>query len=185
MFKLMPYTATMGLEGLRLQFAVASIATCAFWLFGYDMSIMVACLMSGPYCTQLMCSKGGLITEDSFTSVFPEMNDPSVQGIVIAALELGALVGALSCLDLGDRLGRRTTVWVGMCFMLVGGCLQCSAWQVGQLLAGRVLSGIGLGLQVRFEPFPVCNGRVTIRPGCYDSSMAVGNREASFPRQMG
>lgn len=97
----------------------------------------------------LMTSKGGLITEESFTSVFPEMNDPSVQGIVIAAFELGALVGALSCLDLGDRLGRRATVWLGMCFMLVGGVLQCSAWSVGQLLVGRVISGIGLGLQVQ------------------------------------
>jgi hypothetical protein len=31
----------MGLSGLRLNFAVAFIATCAFWLFGYDMSVMV------------------------------------------------------------------------------------------------------------------------------------------------
>lgn len=76
------------------------------------------------------------------------MNSPSVQGIVIAAFELGALVGALSCLDLGDRLGRRMTVWLGMCFMLLGGSLQCSAWRVGQLLTGRIISGIGLGLQV-------------------------------------
>ena len=103
-----------------------------------------------------------MITEEPFTSVFPEMNDPSVQGIVIAAFELGALVGALSCLDLGDRLGRRSTVWVGMCFMLVGGCLQCSAWNVGQLLTGRVVSGIGLGLQVRFDFCFVSDGKVTI-----------------------
>lgn len=35
-----PYTSTMGgLSGMTLQFAVASIATCAFWLFGYDMSV--------------------------------------------------------------------------------------------------------------------------------------------------
>ncbi|KAI7554920.1 general substrate transporter [Hortaea werneckii] len=135
MLNLTPYTATMGLEGTPLNLAVAGIAACAFWLFGYDMSVM-----------------GGLITEESFTSVFPEMNDPSVQGIVIAAFELGALVGALSCLDLGDRLGRRATVWLGMCFMLIGGCLQCSAWKVGQLLTGRVISGIGLGLQVATVP---------------------------------
>jgi MFS family permease len=80
------------------------------------------------------------------------MNDPNVQGIVIAAFELGALVGALACLDVGDRLGRRATVWFGMIFMLVGGVLQCSAWQVGQLATGRVLSGIGLGLQVATIP---------------------------------
>jgi hypothetical protein len=38
--ELTPYTATMGgMTGLPLQFAVATIATCAFWLFGYDMSV--------------------------------------------------------------------------------------------------------------------------------------------------
>jgi hypothetical protein len=38
--ELTPYTSTMGgMTGLPLQFAVASIATCAFWLFGYDMSV--------------------------------------------------------------------------------------------------------------------------------------------------
>lgn len=80
------------------------------------------------------------------------MNDPSIQGIVIAAFELGALVGALACLDVGDRLGRRATVWFGMLFMLIGGILQCSAWHVGQLATGRVISGIGLGFQVATVP---------------------------------
>ena len=84
--------------------------------------------------------------------MFPEMKDPNVQGIVIAAFELGALVGALSCLDLGDRLGRRATVWLGMIFMLVGGVLQCAAWHIAQLTVGRVVSGIGLGLQVATIP---------------------------------
>ncbi|KAK3934427.1 general substrate transporter [Diplogelasinospora grovesii] len=134
-FHLTAYTTTMGLSGLRLNFAVGFIATCAFWLFGYDMSVM-----------------GGVVTEEPFTSVFPETKDASIQGIVIAAFELGALVGALSCLDIGDRLGRRATVWFGMLFMLVGGALQTSAWHIGQMTAGRVISGIGLGLQVATIP---------------------------------
>ncbi|OCL10579.1 general substrate transporter [Glonium stellatum] len=135
MVRLTPYTTTMGLSGLKLNFAVAFIATCAFWLFGYDMSVM-----------------GGVITEHPFTSVFPEMVNANVQGIVIAAFELGALVGALSCLDIGDRLGRRATVFVGMGFMLLGGILQASAWRIAQLTIGRVISGIGLGLQVATVP---------------------------------
>lgn len=49
MFKLTPYTTTLGLSGLSLNFAVASIATCAFWLFGYDMSVMVSSI-SGSHC---------------------------------------------------------------------------------------------------------------------------------------
>lgn len=90
------------------------------------------------------------------------MNNASIQGIVIAAFELGALVGALSCLDLGDRLGRRATVWLGMIFMLVGGALQCSAWEVGQLVTGRIISGIGVGLQVRLGLVPYAMMTLTI-----------------------
>lgn len=80
------------------------------------------------------------------------MNNADVQGIVIASFELGALVGALACLDLGDRLGRRQIIWLGMLFMLVGGILQTSAWAISQLVLGRVISGIGLGLQVATVP---------------------------------
>jgi MFS family permease len=39
-----------------------------------------------------------------------------------------------------------------MAFMIVGGTLQTSAWHVAQLTVGRVLSGIGLGLQVATVP---------------------------------
>ena len=126
--KFTPYTSTMGLSGLRLQFAIATIATCAFWLFGYDMSVM-----------------GGVITEEPFLSVFPETKDATVQGIVIATLEIGALLGAIICIFQGDKWGRRGTVFTGMSFMLVGGILQASAWHVAQMVVGRLLSGIGLG----------------------------------------
>lgn len=95
-----------------------------------------------------MSPQGGIITEEPFTSTFPSMNDPGVQGIVIAAFELGALLGAISCFYIGDRLGRRATVFSGMIAMVIGGTLQCSAFKVEQLLVGRVISGIGLGQQV-------------------------------------
>ena len=133
--ELTPYTSTMGLSGLRLQFAIAGIATCAFWLFGYDMSVM-----------------GGVITEEPFLSVFPETLNATVQGIVIATLELGALAGAIICIFYGDRWGRRGTVFIGMAFMVVGGILQTSAWHIAQMVVGRLLSGIGLGLQVATVP---------------------------------
>lgn len=64
---------------------------------------------------------GALVTEDSFLSVFPEMKNASTEGIVIASFEIGAFFGSISCLEVGDRLGRRLTVWVGMMFMIVGG----------------------------------------------------------------
>jgi MFS family permease len=163
--KFTPYTSTMGLSGLRLQFAIATIATCAFWLFGYDMSIM-----------------GGLITEEPFLSVFPETKNATIQGIVIATLELGALFGAVLCMFCGDKWGRRGTVFTGMLFMLVGGILQASAWHIAQMVVGRLMSGIGLGLQVATIPAwqsecakPKSRGRwVMIEGGLQTSGVACG-----------
>ena len=163
--ELTPYTSTMGLSGLRLQLAIATIATCAFWLFGYDMSVM-----------------GGIITEKPFLSVFPETTDATIQGIVIACLELGALFGAIVCIFCGDNWGRRGTVFIGMTFMLVGGILQASAWHIAQMVVGRLISGIGLGLQVATVPAwqsecakPKSRGRwVMIEGGLQTSGVACG-----------
>lgn len=94
---------------------------------------------------------GGVITEEPFLSVFPQTSNANTQGIIIALLELGAFIGSIMCLLYGDILGRRATVWIGMGFM-VGGVLQCSAFELVQLGVGRVLSGIGLGLQVATVP---------------------------------
>lgn len=61
-----------------------------------------------------------VITEDAFLDVFPEMRDPAVLGIVIGIFEIGCLIGALSCMEIGDRLGRRKTVCVGMGMLVIG-----------------------------------------------------------------
>jgi sugar porter (SP) family MFS transporter len=125
---------------------------------------------------------GGLITEEPFLSVFPETRNPNVQGIIIAVLELGALIGSIVCLMYGDKMGRRGAVWVGMGFMVVGGILQASAFHVAQLGIGRVLSGIGLGLQVATVPTwqsecakPKTQGRwVMIEGGLQTTGVACG-----------
>ena len=41
MLRFTPYTTTLRLSGLPLNFAITSIATCALWLFRYDISVMV------------------------------------------------------------------------------------------------------------------------------------------------
>lgn len=95
---------------------------------------------------------GGVITEEPFLSVFPETKNANTQGIIIALLEIGAFIGSIMCLVYGDKFGRRGTVWAGMGFMVVGGVLQASAFHTAQLGVGRVVSGIGLGLQVATVP---------------------------------
>ena len=93
-----------------------------------------------------------VITEEPFLTVFPQTRNSTIQGTMVALLEVGALIGSLMYLGVGDRFGRRDTVFVEMGFTVVGGALQASAWSLGQMMADRVLSGIGLGLQVATVP---------------------------------
>ena len=125
---------------------------------------------------------GGLITEETSLEVFPEPKNPNVQGIIIAVLELGALIGSILCLMYCDKLGIRGPIWNGMGFMVVGGILQTSAFHVAQMGIGRVLSAIGLGLQVATVPTwqsecaePKTQGRwVMIEGGIQTTGVACG-----------
>lgn len=55
-------------------------------------------------------------------------------------------MGSLSCVKLGDIWGRLKTVFVGCIFTMIGSVVLSSSFSLGQLLAGRVLLGIGFGL---------------------------------------
>ena len=68
--------------------------------------------------------------------------NPNIQGITVGIFEIGCLLGALSLLEIGDRLGRRKTVLLGQALILVGGLLQASAFGLPQFLVGRVVAGV-------------------------------------------
>lgn len=108
-------------------------------LFGYDQGVM-----------------GGLLTLPSFLTVFPEVNtDPSlpdasyhsnINGITIASYTLGCFFGAVVTIFVGDILGRRKVIFLGSSIMVIGAALQCSAFSLGHLIAGRVITGVGNGM---------------------------------------
>lgn len=80
------------------------------------------------------------------------MREPAVLGIVIAIFEIGCLIGALSCMEIGDRFGRRYTVVIGMGLLVIGGILQAAAFNLATLIVGRIISGLGLGIDVATIP---------------------------------
>ena len=78
--------------------------------------------------------------------------------------EVGCLFGALSNLWVGDKLGRRRTIVLGGCIMLIGtelkllikapaefltgAILQTTAFSFAQLIFSRIFTGYGNGLIV-------------------------------------
>lgn len=69
--------------------------------------------------------------------------------------EIGCLIGALSNLWLGDRLGRRKTIVIGGCIMVVGAILQTTSYSYAQLVVARIVTGLGNGLNVGHAPHPL------------------------------
>ncbi|KAI4737473.1 general substrate transporter [Aureobasidium sp. EXF-12298] len=142
-----------GLTGTKLNIAVGVIAGLDFLLFGYD--------QGKQHSSGVM---GGLLTLGSFTRTFPEINTEyppagvskaytsTVQGISIACYNLGCFVGALMTIWIGDWLGRRKTIFVGSAIMVVGATLQTSAFSLGHLIAGRIITGLGNGMNTSTVP---------------------------------
>lgn len=100
---------------------------------------------------------GGLIDLPSWVATFPQIDtvnttgaqeaeNSRIQGTVVALYTLGAFFGALSCIWLGDRLGRIRTIQLGALIEFVGAILQASSFELGQLIVGRLVTGFGFGI---------------------------------------
>lgn len=104
---------------------------------------------------------GGLLTLEAFVKYFPEIDTrnksgnsstATTQGISIGSYNLGCFVGAIICIWLGQFLGRRRTIFLGSFIMVIGAILQCSSYGLPQLIVGRIITGIGNGLNTSTVP---------------------------------
>jgi MFS family permease len=57
----------------------------------------------------------------------------------------GFLGRVLLTIGEGQTLGRKRTTAVGQIFAILGAALQASSSNLGQMIAARVISGIGVG----------------------------------------
>lgn len=58
----------------------------------------------------------------------------------------GSFFGALLVSKLADTLGRKKTIMLSAWIWVLGSILQCASVNRGMLVAGRVISGIAVGL---------------------------------------
>lgn len=127
------------LTGRALEIGVCATASAGFLLFGYDQGVM-----------------SGIITETMFLQQFPAMDPTNKQGaiqaLVVAIYEIGCLIGSLFVVAYGDRLGRRRAVLVGAVIMLIGAAIQASSFGLAQLIVGRIVTGVGNGINTSSIP---------------------------------
>ena len=67
-------------------------------------------------------------------------------GITTASYNLGCFVGAIFCIWIGNYLGRRKTIFTGSIIMVIGATLQSCAYSLPHLIVGRIITGIGNGM---------------------------------------
>ncbi|KAJ5337810.1 hypothetical protein N7452_004538 [Penicillium brevicompactum] len=130
------------LVGRALSYAITATAGSGFLLFGYDQGVM-----------------SSLLTGDAFVATFPEIDttagghgSSSLQGTVVAIYEIGCFLGAIVSLIFGERLGRRNCIMAGCVVLSIGAALQCSAYSIPHLIVGRIIAGVGNGLNTSTIP---------------------------------
>jgi MFS family permease len=120
----------MGLTTLRGD-ALVNAITCAsaacFLLFGYDNGVFA-----------------GIINTEAFLSQF---NYPSstLTGTIVSIYNLGCFLGCIIAGLVGRRLGRRLTIIASQWVCIIGTILQCTAFTVGHLIVGRIVTGVATG----------------------------------------
>lgn len=75
-------------------------------------------------------------------------NNPSgtLQGGIGASLAGGSVIGALFAGTLSNLFGRKMALFIACLWWLVGTALQVSTTTVAQLVVGRLLNGICVGI---------------------------------------
>ena len=130
----------LGRRGPTLRWLMIGLIMCpSYVLYGYSSA-----------------SIGNLLIIQDWTTTFPEIDTihttgnvksqhSTLQGAVVAMFTIGGLFGALSCVPLGDRYGRRKIIFASALISLVGQILEVTAFGLPQMIVGRLILGFGVG----------------------------------------
>lgn len=114
---------------------VLTIANEETTQFGYDQGVF-----------------GGVIVTDDFLDTLNIRDNTSLISTVTAIYDIGCLFGAIGAFIVGDILGRKKTILIGTTIMSVGAILQCTAFSVPHMIVGRIVAGIGNGMNTATAP---------------------------------
>ena len=82
---------------------------------------------------------------EQFLEVFPSTS-ATLQGLIVSSILITGATASLFAGPLADRISRIYTFTVGGLIFALGSALSASASTIGQMIAGRLIAGIGEGL---------------------------------------
>ncbi|KAF4219512.1 hypothetical protein CNMCM6805_006620 [Aspergillus fumigatiaffinis] len=115
-------------QGKALQYGITAACGAGFLLFGYDQGVF-----------------GGLLDNEPFLRTFG-FPGATIQGQIVATYDIGCITGTLASMYAGDKLGRRRCILIGCAILIVGAILQTASYSLAQMIVGRVVAGIGNGM---------------------------------------
>ncbi|KAL4790133.1 general substrate transporter [Aspergillus venezuelensis] len=123
-------------------YVITTIAVIGGALFGFDIASMSAILGTQQY--KCAFNQGG---PDAFDDEGQCAGPTSAnQGGISAAMPGGSFIGALLSGIITDWLGRRKAIQTGAVIWCIGSAITCSSFSVGQLVVGRFINGLSVGI---------------------------------------
>ncbi len=99
-----------------------------------------------PSITRTRAVISGVLISQDFLRLMPQTINPNISGITSSCFGLGAFFGAITAFTVGERLGRKRTILLGLVTNTVGAVLQISAFSLPQFIVGRIINGYGMGM---------------------------------------
>jgi sugar porter (SP) family MFS transporter len=124
----------MQMQGRAITWGITVACGSGFFLFGYDQGVF-----------------GGILNDKNFLKTFNNP-DSTIQAQITSTYYLGAIFGAIFSRFIGDKIGRRKAIMLGSIFLTIGGALQASASTLAHMIIGRIVGGVGTGLNTTAIP---------------------------------
>jgi MFS family permease len=126
--------AFIELRGQSLIFIILLTSGLDFLLFGYDQGLF-----------------GGILAGERFQDM---LGNPgaTMSGLVTAVYDIGCAIGAVAAFIWGERLGRKWSIILANCIVIVGAAIQTASFSYAQMLVSRIIGGIGVGLSTVAVP---------------------------------
>ncbi|OAP55182.1 hypothetical protein AYL99_10882 [Fonsecaea erecta] len=116
------------IEGKPLLLLITVAASSGFILFGYDNAVF-----------------GGIIVLPWFLEQYHHPGS-DILGTVSSLYNVGCAGGSILAFFFGGQLGRRKSILSGSAIAAVGVVIQCTSEKLSQLLVGRIVTGVGVGV---------------------------------------
>ncbi|KAL4888868.1 general substrate transporter [Aspergillus ambiguus] len=126
---------THNFRGRTLVLAVTACSCQAFLLLGYDQGVM-----------------SGIVGADNRFGRDFNYPDADLQGDIVALYDIGCIIGSILVFMIGERFGRRKMLMAGGGIMVIGSIILATSTTVAQLIVGRIVTGLGNGMNSSTAP---------------------------------